>query len=271
MHRGGTSLLAKILQQAGVFIGNDLDENNESQFFCNLNEWAFFQAGASWDNPYNMNFLTKNIKTEISANFTKRLSNRTVKKYHNDFKKLSNSNKLWAWKDPRNTFTAEIWQKVFPEAKVIHIHRNPIDVAESLKQRENQFQKVKDSQTKTGIKKWINEYKLVKTRIYSQSLRVNTIEEGVKLWKEYTVKAYSVKNNCLHISYENLIENSENQIIEILNFLNLKINNKNIDSIIEGINKTRKTAFLTSEKLINEYRKIQNTELVCKLKYDKLI
>ncbi|MCD4793933.1 MAG: sulfotransferase [Bacteroidales bacterium] len=271
MHRAGTSLLTRILQQSGVFIGNDTDNNNESLFFCKLNDWAFFQAGATWDNPYNLNLISENFILEVAANFKKHLQHRGIKKYHRDFKKLQNSDALWAWKDPRNTYTTEIWKQIFPNAKFIHIYRNPVDVAESLRQREIQFQKMKGTQTKTGIRKKINEYLLVKNRIYTQSLRVNNIEEGIKLWDEYTTKALSIKNNCKHLSYENLLKDTKNQMASIYNFLNIDINNKHIDNILKGINKTRRTAFINNDELVNEYRRIQKSKLVCKLKYDKLI
>ena len=271
MHRAGTSLLTRILQQSGIFIGNDLDNNNESHFFCELNNWTMFQAGATWDEPYNMQFLTKKFIDEIATNFKKQLDSRRAKKYHNNFRKLRNSSELWAWKDPRNTFTIEIWKKIFPEAKIIHIHRNPIDVAASLRQREIQFQQMKNSLTKTGIKKKFKEYWLVKNRLYSQSLRINHITEGVKLWNAYTSKALSISENSLHLSYENLLTNPKNQIASIYKFLNINIDNKLIETILTGINKNRKTAFINNDKLITEYQKIKNLKLVCELKYDKLI
>lgn len=54
MHRSGTSLLVKILQELGVFMGMDLEHNSESKFFIEVNEWMLNQAGASWDNPENI-------------------------------------------------------------------------------------------------------------------------------------------------------------------------------------------------------------------------
>lgn len=270
MHRAGTSMLTRILQQSGVFVGNDLDSNNESQFFCNLNDWAFYQAGASWDNPYNMQFLTDDFIAEIVNNFQTHIKTKRLNKYIKNFSKIVNSNQLWGWKDPRNTFTLEIWRKIFPDAKIIHIYRNPIDVAESLRKREQIFQKAKGTQTKTGVKKMIKEYKLIKERLYSQSLRVNSIQEGVKLWADYTSKALSVSENCLHLSYENLLENTGKELVNVYEFIEID-NNKFFETILAGINKSRKTAFINNEKLVEEYRKIKNLELVKNLKYDNLI
>jgi hypothetical protein len=42
----------------------------------------------------------------------------------------------WGWKDPRNTLLLRPWLEVFPEAKVVHVVRNGVEVALSLARRE---------------------------------------------------------------------------------------------------------------------------------------
>ena len=49
MHRSGTSLVSRILDQSGVMMGKDLQEDHESLFFIGLNEWIYENAGASWE------------------------------------------------------------------------------------------------------------------------------------------------------------------------------------------------------------------------------
>jgi len=58
------------------------------------------------------------------------------------YKSLKELDFPWGWKDPRNTFTIDIWIEVFPNAKLIHIYRNPIDVAESLRKRTLKCKKI---------------------------------------------------------------------------------------------------------------------------------
>ena len=41
MHRSGTSLVSRILDQSGVFMGLDLQEDHESRFFIELNKWIY--------------------------------------------------------------------------------------------------------------------------------------------------------------------------------------------------------------------------------------
>ncbi len=271
MHRSGTSLLTNILSKLGVFIGNDIDENYESLFFVKLNEWAMFQAGATWDNPYNMNFLNEFFISEISEVFIKHTKKRLIKKYHSNFRALSLSGKIWAWKDPRNTFTLPVWQKIYDNAKIIHIYRNPVDVALSLQNREYIFQDLKGSKTNTGIKRNFYEKHLIFKRIYSQSIRITNIEEGVKLWQQYTEKAFTYKQNIMHIQYENMLENPLKIITEVSDFIGLKFNTENLEKVVENIKSDRKYAFL-NEGNLEYYKKIlNNNELAKKLLYDKII
>src|SRR5262249_37801388 len=51
MHRSGTSMITGILQDLGLFVGYNLDENNEPLFFANLNNWLLRQCAAEWDFP----------------------------------------------------------------------------------------------------------------------------------------------------------------------------------------------------------------------------
>ena len=41
MHRSGTSLVSRILDQSGVMMGKDLQGDHESLFFIGLNEWIY--------------------------------------------------------------------------------------------------------------------------------------------------------------------------------------------------------------------------------------
>ena len=58
MHRSGTSMLARLLEELGMFFGAVKDQNNEALFFQGLNEWLLGQCGGRWDNPaaFNQHF-----------------------------------------------------------------------------------------------------------------------------------------------------------------------------------------------------------------------
>jgi hypothetical protein len=47
---------------------------------------------------------------------------------------------VWGWKEPRTTLFAACWLALFPEARILHIVRNPLAVAASMQKRELEFQ-----------------------------------------------------------------------------------------------------------------------------------
>lgn len=65
MHRSGTSLLSRVLEQTGVFMGNKKDENNEALFFLKFNDWILKQANATWDNPYNYTCVNEEYQQRL--------------------------------------------------------------------------------------------------------------------------------------------------------------------------------------------------------------
>lgn len=128
MHRTGTSLLSRILHEVGIFMGNDQSKHNESLFFYRINESMLHERGASWIKPV----IISNAKPEYNASLF----------YRNYLGIKTNTTRLaalrdyeWGWKDPRNSFTLPFWMSIYPNAKVIHIHRNGVSVALSLMRR----------------------------------------------------------------------------------------------------------------------------------------
>ncbi len=269
MHRSGTSLLTELLRKAGVFVGNDVDDNFESQFFCQLNDWSMSQAGATWDNPYNMQFIDDFFIAHIQQNFNKHIHSKRIKKFGKKLSTLENFEPGWGWKDPRNTFTHPVWQRIFPDARLLHIYRNPVDVAQSLRKREQKFRTDLDSQTRTGFRKKYNERYLTHKRLYSQSLRIANIYEGIKLWEQYTGAAMKIEQNILHVSYENLLSSPEIVLKQVLNYLDCTPTIK-IDSLTGNINADRKYAFLKNPELVEVHEKIKNNQLVKKLDYNQI-
>ena len=143
MHRSGTSLLTNILQELGLFIGVQKDSNDESVFFQGINDWLLRSSGASWDYPLPVGLLfERTYLREISREYIESLMTSPravsflgVSKYLR-YRSISRMDVPWGWKDPRNTFTLPIWLEIFPNAKIIHVVRHGVDVANSLRTRQ---------------------------------------------------------------------------------------------------------------------------------------
>jgi hypothetical protein len=132
MHRSGTSMLVKILSELGVYMGADLSTNRESRAFQRINKRLLHDEGAHWANPNSFVSQledTSFIKTDVRKVLN--LLEHEIKNYGDVQRK-----QRWGWKDPRNTLTLLVWLNIFPEATVIHMIRNGIQVALSLHRRE---------------------------------------------------------------------------------------------------------------------------------------
>ena len=270
MHRSGTSMLTRILQEAGLFMGKYRESNDESTFFLDFNNWILKQANASWDNPYCFNFINDTFKSHIKRVYDKRQKSLFAIKYLGiknflKYKAINNIDFKWGWKDPRNTFTIDIWKEIYPKAKILHIYRNPVDVAQSLKVRAEKIEK----QFKYNYKKKIKENLLRGKVGYTHSYRVLDLYGGFELWKEYLSKALK-ESEALHIKYEDLLYDSRDKLNEIFQFLELNVSDEKLKEASDKFDPARRYAFFKDADLVDFYKKIQNDDLVKKLEYDNI-
>jgi len=281
MHRSGTSLLVKILQELGVFMGVDLEHNSESEFFIEINEWLLQQAGASWDNPLNFEFAPRDFTMTMADIVRKRMRSSQRSKYlgklnSSKYKSISKLDFSWGWKDPRNTFTFEVWKELFPEAKIIHIHRNPTDVINSLMKREEELASTfKGNSVYQWIKKQLFAKWLPSHRLLYHPFRCVDAQGTFGLWKEYVGKALEITSNkntdSLQLSYEELLEYPEKVVPKIAGFCGIETP-KNLEEISSSlIDISRKYAFVNDETLLDLYNQIKEDELVRKLGYHNIL
>ncbi len=275
MSRSGTSIITKMLNECGLFIGNDLrGGNSEAYFFFRLNEWFLSIAKASWDNPYTFNFIDSNLISEAI-----RVAEYHLKgfgrwqylgyEYFFKYKSIRDIDFPWGWKDPRNTVTLKIWGKIFPDCKIIHITRNPVDVAESLR-----VGRIRHLERERRTWKWTVKEYLLKHVEYQLSARTAFIEEGYKLWREYINMAtgYEEKyeDRIIRVKYEEFIDHTGDVLKRICNFIGLECDDRTISGLTGKIDKNRKYAFLKQESLVNFYQTIRNDSTVAKVGYDAI-
>lgn len=133
MHRSGTSMVAQLLQQAGLYLGEPTDlmppaeENPEGFFehleFVQLNDEVLHAAGAGWDCP-------PPAETDWSAP--------AFDPYRQRAALLAGplaANPPWGWKDPRNSLTLPFWRSALGPMRAVVVVRNPLEVVTSLHRR----------------------------------------------------------------------------------------------------------------------------------------
>lgn len=213
MHRSGTSLLARLLREAGLFLGWRLQpDHDEAKFFQGLNVWAMSQATADWDAPGRIDDLLKNPLARSAAADYLRLSvdsPRVVEflgptRYlrHRGLDRLDTA---WGFKDPRSTFVLPIWLELFPEARVLHVTRHGVDVAESLRVREEAFvQRRIESYSRR------RRYRYLPARaLFSKGLSVLDPVRGLELWDDYVTRSHthveSLGDRALEFRYEDFL------------------------------------------------------------------
>lgn len=250
MHRSGTSILSKTLENIGLFTGKKKDENNESLFFLELNNWLMSQCAARWDQPKPMDILWEKDNIEIfnhSKNYLKFIldSPRIIKylglRNYVENNSIFNLNKSWGWKDPRNTFTLPIWLEIFPDAKVIVIERHGIDVALSLKKRA-EFS-INEAQNKFKAFKKITPFYPLK-RGFSTSCHCLSVDGAFSLWEDYQEQLIKVTSNIplnqiKVVKYENFLNEPQDILLNLSKFCLLDSDTNKIELACQNINPQR--------------------------------
>lgn len=133
MHRSGTSMVAKLLMNAGLVLGPEEDlmppaEENPEGFFehldiVRLNDEVLNAAGAGWDCPPPAGFDWTGPEFDVYRDRAQHLA-----------AKLSGDGR-WGWKDPRSSLTLPFWRSALGPLQTIAVVRNPLEVVTSLHRR----------------------------------------------------------------------------------------------------------------------------------------
>ncbi len=133
MHRSGTSMVARLLRQAGLNFGPDealmppAEENPEGFFehleFVRLNDEVLNAAGAGWDCPPSAEFDWSDAALEPFRERARSLASELA------------TNSQWGWKDPRTTLLIPFWRSALGPITTVAVVRNPLEVVTSLHRR----------------------------------------------------------------------------------------------------------------------------------------
>lgn len=187
MHRSGTSLVAQVLEEIGLFLGWRKDINHEAWFFLRLNDWLLHQCGGAWDQPAPIRHLLANpLGRRMVGDYLRfmlgapRAATFLGPWQYLRYRSVAAIDRPWRWKDPRNTFTLPLWLDLFPEARIVHIYRHGVDVAASLKRR--QSESVDQSQSRLQRRRWIHAFAIPRRGGFAESSRCAELDDALRLW-----------------------------------------------------------------------------------------
>ncbi|RMG05135.1 MAG: hypothetical protein D6726_01895 [Nitrospirae bacterium] len=203
MHRSGTSMVARMLNICGVYLGRSQDlmppaESNPTGFWENV---AFQSINDDILRSFNGCWYAPPARIDVGELLGGRFGHITEKAMLliESFKEQ----KVWGWKDPRNSITLPYWSTLVPEVKVIVPVRNPLDVALSLKNRD-------DIPLTHSLKLWC---------IYNRAVIENIH-----------------KSRRLFVHYERFFSEPELELRKMTEFLGLEVNEKDIQKACKTVN-----------------------------------
>lgn len=226
MHRSGTSMITRLLEQQGLFMGWRKDVNDEALFFLRLNEWLLAQTGHAWDNPPDAGDWPgeATLRQALCSGLRDALSSLDIIGYWGLSGILAHRNPFgsespWGWKDPRNTITLPLWLDVFPDARVVHIRRHGLDVAKSLTTRNKKIgEKILGQGNPPRLP-------FTKMKPLWLSSRCGRIEDAFTLWEDYMRHAERhlgvLGSRALDIRYEDFLESPAETTALIADFCGL--------------------------------------------------
>lgn len=218
MHRSGTSLVAKILSELGVYIGAELDRHNEAMCFKHVNQELLRSQGAHWAKPEpfvsklgDCAFLEQKLGLALVS----------LERWAPSYGEID-ADQAWGWKDPRNTLTLPVWREIFPEARVIHVVRNGLDVALSLGRREPR-----------------RLLRLLRRRPMRDEVMVPpTIARGYALWSSYMHIALDLESHgspWLTLRYEDIVSNPHPAVAALIQFLGIEVDDATVQNLGERV------------------------------------
>ncbi len=262
MSRSGTGILAKMLEDLGLFIGKSKDRNHEAWFFIDLNMWLLEQSSGGLENPQAIKHLledkeAKRLFAEFASYTMKTprvISYLGLKKYLS-YRTPANLDIPWGWKDPRNTFTLPFWLDIFPDAKVIHIYRHGVDVANSLKvsqQKGLERLRMKDSLYKNLYWYYLAN-KFIPNRKKFVYLRCASLENAISMWEEYLNEARAhvaaLESRAIEIKYEDLMQQPTEELKKLTEFCKLQAADSQIRLASKLADKSRAYAYINNTEL----------------------
>jgi hypothetical protein len=274
MHRSGTTMVTKMLDHLGLFVGDKKEINHEALFFWHINNWIFDIAHSRADLPHNFRYLNPAAQRVLETDlkwFTQSFRRYSYLGWDKFFryKDIRDLDIPWGWKDPKNSFTIDLWKSVFPDAKVLHIYRNPIDSISSFIERDLEMK----NRFRHNWKKQLKRALLVSHQ-YHTNFRLHSLQEGYNLWEEYVSKCLSLEADfpaMKHVRYEDFLAEPAVHLKDIALFCGLQPSEEAIQKEVASVKSDRAFAFVQHPEAKAAYLAVKDRPIMQQLGYDNIL
>lgn len=250
-------MLSQALEAAGLFLGwRQLPDHQEAQFFLRLNMWVMLQTSAGWETPESVRYVLERRQARRAVVEYLRFALRSPRAVtylgplrYGRYRAVERLEEPWGWKDPRTTFTLPLWLDIFPDARVVHVIRHGVDVAESLRVRQQAVER--DSLDRFRRQR---RHHLFRTKLseLTPGLRFASLDEGLSLWERYTSEASQavtrLGERAFEIRYEDFLASPTACIADLAAFCELDDPSKAV-AAIANVDARRAFAYRTSPTL----------------------
>ncbi|MAO71441.1 MAG: hypothetical protein CMD02_02900 [Flavobacteriales bacterium] len=147
---------------------------------------------------------------------------------------------------PINNFRLKFLQKCFPKAKYIYLTRNGLEVSRSIEKR------IQKNNWYTG-----NKFRLLQQHFKDKINILSDQQKGMWEWK-LSMDQSDVffqklnREKFIHLSYQDFIENTEDFLRKIFEFIELEINDEFLEIISQNIKRKNNAVTNTTDKKILE-------------------
>ncbi|MDA7666577.1 sulfotransferase [bacterium] len=257
MHRSGTTMITSLLEKLGLFLGKEVEINHEARFFLSLNRWLLRQSAATWDHPEGIVDLLNNAEIRtLAVNYLGAMLGKPCVINYLGWQKFiryggaANLDVPWGWKDPRNTYTLPVWLDLFPRAKVIHVYRNGVDVANSLQVRGvNDLRQSKERYNRKKLFYWLRP----KKGGFTSSISCLDLRNGFTLWERYFRESQrhvkALGDRAIEIKYEDFLRSPGDNLVKLCGFSGLRADEQLIKTLCREVNCDRAYAFRKDKEL----------------------
>lgn len=221
----GTRAVTQIIMDAGIYMGDNLNNANDNLIFTRLfKNPPFYKTATQKSINHRLDifseYMQQNVLTQKNATELIQLShqNPTFQEteplasiVQNKLKNTPINRKTWGWKEPNTQIYIEEISAYFTQLKYIHVVRHGLDMA---------FSNNKQQLTNWGYKYNIQ----VKGDESQEELAFKQLDYWVKSTKEAIKKGTALGHRFLRLNHSDFCHKPKQQVDRIIDFLCLDIN-----------------------------------------------